>query len=120
MEEKVKQSESVKEDYLYCFVMLFLIKEDTIPIIKDTYMNIHKYMYSILLHMRYTNINIYSSDENVRGVLTITYDVHFSFFLPTFSFTVSQSGHMSLGMWRLMSLGKLLAQLLLSLLTHLF
>ena len=58
--------------------MLFLIKEETIPIIK--YMNIHKYMYSILLHMRYTNINIYSSDESVRVVLTIPYDMHFTFF----------------------------------------
>ena len=60
--------------------MLFLIKEETIPIIKDRYMNIHKYMYSILLHMRYKNINIYSCDKSVRVVLTIPYDVHFSLF----------------------------------------
>ena len=60
--------------------MLFLIKEETIHIIKDMCMNIHKYMYSILLHMCYTNINIYSSDESVRVVLTIPYDVHFSLF----------------------------------------
>ena len=63
-----------------------MIKEETIPIIKNTYMNIHKYMYSILLHMHYKNINIYSSDENVRVDLTIPYDVHFSLFFFLHSF----------------------------------